>query len=66
MYGTQIRSSMLSGSNMGRKDRVCGQMGVMRRAGICGWTRDPPAESEYAVDPVGVDTVRPSAWTVVR
>jgi hypothetical protein len=41
-------------------------MGVMRRAGICGWTRDPPAESEYAVDPVGVDTVRPSAWTVVR
>jgi len=26
----------------------------------------PPAEREYAVDPVGVDTTRPSARTVVR
>jgi len=38
----------------------------MSRAGIWGWTSDPPADSEYAVDPVGVETVRPSAWTVVK
>lgn len=36
LYGTQIRNSMLSGRSIGRKDRVCGQMGVINRAGICG------------------------------
>lgn len=82
LYGTQILSSMLSGSNIGRKESVWGQMGLMRIAGISGWTREPPAESfhmisifncndprtnltEYAVDPVGVATHRPSACTVV-
>ncbi len=24
----------------------------------------PPAESEYAVEPVGVDTMRPSDWNM--
>lgn len=51
----------------------------MRRAGISGWTSEPPADNyitmsavqyykksinqltEYAVEPVGVETVRPSA-----
>jgi len=37
---------------MGRKERVCGQMGVRRMAGMSGWTREPPAEREYAVEPV--------------
>lgn len=45
MYGTQIRSSIESGSSIGRKLSVCGQMGVMSRAGISGWTSEPPAES---------------------
>jgi hypothetical protein len=40
-----MRSSILSGNSMGRKDNVWGQIGVIRRAGICGWTRDPPADS---------------------
>jgi hypothetical protein len=66
LYGTQIRSSIESGRSIGRKESVWGQIGVRRIAGICGWTSDPPAEREYAVDPVGVDTVRPSACTVVR
>jgi hypothetical protein len=65
LYGTQMRSSMLSGSSMGRNDSVCGQIGVMRSAGISGCTRLPPAESEYAVLPVGVATHSPSACTVV-
>lgn len=37
---------------MGRKESVWGQMGVRRMAGKSGWTREPPAEREYAVDPV--------------
>jgi len=31
---------------MGRKERVCGQMGESRMAGMEGWTRLPPAERE--------------------
>lgn len=45
LYGTHMRSSMLSGRSMGRKDSVCGQMGVMSSAGISGCTREPPADS---------------------
>ena len=51
---------------MGLKERVWGQMGVRRIAGISGWTRDPPADREYAVEPVGVEKMHPSAWTTVR
>lgn len=36
---------MLSGRSIGLNDNVCGQMGVMRIAGISGWTSDPPAEA---------------------
>jgi len=36
---------------MGRKERVCGQMGVRRMAGSEGCTSEPPAEREYAVEP---------------
>lgn len=31
---------------MGRKDRVCGQIGVNKMAGMSGCTREPPAERE--------------------
>ena len=31
-----------------------------------GWTIEPPAAREYAVDPVGVEIITPSPWTVVR
>ena len=31
---------------MGRKESVCGQMGVSRMAGTWGWRMGPPAESE--------------------
>ena len=49
----------------GLKESECGQIGVKRMAGICGWTIDPPAESEYAVDPVVEETMIPSAWMLV-
>lgn len=36
LKGTHIRSSMLSGRSIGRKERVCGHIGVIRMAGISG------------------------------
>lgn len=43
---------MLSGRSIGLNDNVCGQIGVMRIAGISGWTSDPPAEA-YATRDTG-------------
>ena len=48
------------GNTRGRKDKLRGQIGVRTMALRDGCTMGPPAESEYAVDPVGVDTMRPS------
>ena len=47
-----------SGSSKGRKESVCAQMGVSKMAGTDGWTIDPPAAREYAVDPEGLRTVK--------
>ena len=48
------------GNTSGRKDKLRGQIGVKTRALKEGCTIGPPAEREYAVEPVGVDTMRPS------
>lgn len=48
------------GKTSGRKERLRGQMGVSTIALSDGCTIGPPAESEYAVEPVGVDTISPS------
>ena len=45
----------------GRFVNVCGQMGVRQMALTVGKTMGPPAEREYAVEPVGVEMMRPSA-----
>lgn len=66
LYGTHTRTSIESGRSIGLNDSVCGQIGEINNAGIPGCTRDPPAEREYAVDPVGVAIQSPSACTVVR
>ena len=50
------------GKTRGRNDRLRGQIGVNTIALRDGCTIGPPAESEYAVEPVGVDTMRPSDW----
>lgn len=52
------------GKTSGRNDRLRGQMGVRTSALKDGCTIGPPAESEYAVDPVGVDTMIPSDYSV--
>jgi hypothetical protein len=40
-------------------------MGVSSIAGTDGCTIDPPAAKEYAVDPVGVAIIRPSACVCI-
>ena len=45
----------------GRTTSVCGQIGVATMQSTVGTTIGPPAESEYAVEPVGVERMIPSA-----
>lgn len=65
-YGTPMRSTMVSGRMIGRKESVCAQMAVTRITGFSGWHKEPPAARLYAVEPVGVATQTPSAWTEVK
>ena len=62
--GIEVRTRRViddeDGKTSGRKDRLRGQIGVRTSALKDGWTIGPPADSEYAVDPVGVDTMIPS------
>ena len=57
---------LVAGNTSGRKLRERGQMGVSTSAESDGWTIGPPAESEYAVDPVGVATISPSETLSVK
>jgi len=45
----------------GRLVKVWGQIGVRMMTGMPGWTMGPPAEREWAVDPVEVEMMSPSA-----
>src|SRR6185436_10241214 len=53
--------SSSSGTTIGRLESVNGQIGVTTTAFIDGKITGPPAERLYAVEPVGVETIRPSA-----
>lgn len=44
----------------GLKERDLGQMGVKSSPLTEGWTTEPPAEREYAVEPVGEARIKPS------
>lgn len=48
------------GKTRGRKDKLRGHIGVRTNALKEGCTIGPPADREYAVEPVGVETIRPS------
>ena len=50
----------VAGNTNGLNDKLRGQIGVNTSADSDGWTIGPPVESEYAVEPVGVDTISPS------
>ncbi len=65
VIGSQLTRSVIDdeeGNTSGRKDKLRGQMGVNTRALNEGWTIGPPADNEYAVEPVGVDIIRPSDY----
>lgn len=51
----------LPGSTTVRKLSDLGAIGVRRKASVSGCDMGPPADNEYAVDPVGVDSSKPSA-----
>jgi hypothetical protein len=51
------------GSTSGLKLRLRGQIGVRSKACTEGCMIGPPHEREYAVEPVGVDRMRPSDYT---
>ena len=57
----RTRIGRSDGIRRGRLVSVCGQIGVRQTALTVGNTMGPPAASEYAVEPVGVETIRPSA-----
>ena len=49
-----------------REKSVCEQTGVIIILSISGSTTGPPAESEYAVEPVGVETITPAAMYIKK
>ncbi len=53
-------NSTPAGTTMGLNESECGQMGVTMMAGTDGWIMDAPAATAYAVEPVGVEMMRPS------
>src|SRR3954453_15677360 len=54
-------TTAVAGRTSGRTASVCGQIAVTTIASTVGTTIGPPADIEYAVDPVGVLTMIPSA-----
>src|SRR6266550_865902 len=56
-----IVTTAVAGRTRGRTASVCGQMAVTTMASTVGTTIGPPADIEYAVEPVGVLTMIPSA-----
>ena len=63
IYTATLTRSVMSdddGNTRGRNERLRGQIGVKTRALNDGWTIGPPADREYAVEPVGVETISPS------
>src|SRR5688572_24406992 len=54
-------TSESAGTTSGRIARVCGEIGVVMIRGWVGRTTGPPADRLYAVDPVGVEMMTPSA-----
>ena len=49
-----------AGTTRGREVNVCAAVGVMISESTLGVTIGPPADNEYAVDPVGVATTNQS------
>ena len=53
--------SLSSETMIGRTFRLCGLTGVMTKFLAPGVIKGPPQLNEYPVEPVGVETINPSA-----
>ena len=53
--------SVESGITSGLAFKLCGAIGVKIKLSASGMITGPPQLSEYPVEPVGVETIRPSA-----
>ena len=62
---TSRLTTLLAPSTNDRSKTICAAIGVTMRHGTSGETIGPRAENEYAVEPVGVATITPSAENVV-
>src|SRR5439155_6288601 len=62
---TSISMIDVSATIIERFVSTCGQIAVITRTPDSGSRIGPPAESEYAVEPVGVATIKPSALNSV-
>ena len=51
---------------MGLDDKVWGETGVIIMQSTDGEIIGPPADNEYAVDPIGVEIIKPSQLYVLR
>lgn len=65
MFSAQSELGRMESTQSGRKikereNSECVQIGVKRIPSIFGSTTGPPAEREYAVEPVGVEMITPS------
>ena len=60
---TETETLLLSEITKGRFVKVWGQIGVIIISGRFGATMGPPADNEYAVEPVGEEIIIPSALT---
>ena len=58
---TTISTHAEGPTTSGRVNRPCAASGATTIASVSGHTTGPPAEKEYAVEPVGVDRIIPSA-----
>ena len=58
------RTPISAGTTTGLKSLKNGQMGTTHSTSRSGCKSGPPAETQYAVEPVGVDTTTPSARRV--
>ncbi len=56
----------VEGRQIGRKERLFGEIGTMRMPLTPFYRMGPPAEREYAVDPVGVEIKMPSPAVLVN
>ena len=62
MVNSTVQSA---GRVMGLCDNVCGDTGTIEITSVPGCMIAPPADSAYAVEPVGVDNITPSERAAV-